>query len=147
MIARKLPKILKGNIHQDERGVLLFNNEFDLSPIKRMYIIKHPDDSVIRAWQGHLKEHKYFMCIEGKFVVVWKDISNYPNINDKDFIDYKILKKEDQLVLSIPSGFANGIKALEKNSELMVFFFFFLNEAASDNIRFDKDLWFNWNKF
>ncbi|BFN37895.1 WxcM-like domain-containing protein [Fidelibacter multiformis] len=147
MTNREFPKLIIGNIHQDRRGILVFNNEFDLSPIKRMYIIKHPDDSVIRAWQGHLKEHKYFMCIKGKFVIVWKDISNYPNINDKDLTDYKILRKDDQLVLSIPPGFANGMKALENNSELLVFSNFTLNESGTDNFRFDKDLWFDWDKF
>ncbi len=51
------PKILKGGVFTDERGELLYNNEFDLSMIKRMYTIKHPDKSIVRAWQGHQQEH------------------------------------------------------------------------------------------
>ena len=45
------PTLLHGSKHKDERGELNYNNNFDISPVKRMYIIKHPDKSVVRAWQ------------------------------------------------------------------------------------------------
>jgi len=34
----KSPEIIKGDVFPDDRGELSFNNAFDLSPIKRMYI-------------------------------------------------------------------------------------------------------------
>ena len=43
--------ILRGN-YKDNIGILKYNNEFDMSVVKRMYIIKNVDTFLIRAWQG-----------------------------------------------------------------------------------------------
>jgi dTDP-4-dehydrorhamnose 3,5-epimerase len=141
------PEILEGGIHVDERGELVYNNNFDLSSVKRMYIIRHKDVSVIRAWQGHRQEHKYFKCIKGSFVVAWKKIDDFskPN-NDKD-AEYIILKETVNNVLSIPLGYANGLKALIPGSEIMVFSDHALGASLDDKIRFDKNLWLDWNQF
>ncbi len=141
------PEIIKGGIYSDNRGELLYNNDFDLSTIKRMYIIKHPDKSVVRAWQGHQQEHKYFKCIKGSFVVAWKKIDDFTNPSDNNKAEYTILSESENNVLSIPSGFANGLKALESDSEIMVFSDYKLGESLDDKIRFDKDLWFDWGAF
>ena len=34
------PKIIKGNFFTDTRGTINFNNTFDVSEIKRIYLIK-----------------------------------------------------------------------------------------------------------
>jgi len=141
------PKILKGGVFTDERGELLYNNEFDLSMIKRMYTIKHPDKSIVRAWQGHQQEHKYFKCIRGSFVVAWKKIDDFNNPTDNNKVGFTVLKESENNVLSISSGYANGLKALERNSEIMVFSDYKLGESLDDKIRFDKDLWLDWKQF
>jgi dTDP-4-dehydrorhamnose 3,5-epimerase len=141
------PKIIVGEIHKDERGELKYNNEFDLSPVKRMYIIKHPGKHVVRAWQGHQKEHKYFQCIKGRFVVAWKKIDDFKNPDDQNKAEYKILNENKNEVLSIPPGYANGLKALENDSEIMVFSNKNLEEAADDQFKFDPNLWLDWDKF
>ena len=35
------PTLISGNCHQDQRGQLFFNNDFDTTCIKRMYIIEN----------------------------------------------------------------------------------------------------------
>ena len=45
----------------------------------------------------------------------------------------------------IPLGYANGIKALETNSKLIVFSSQTLENAKKDDYRFEKNLWFDWN--
>jgi len=141
------PKLIKGGVFTDERGELEYINDFDLSLIKRMYIIRHPDKKVIRAWQGHQQEHKYFKCIKGSFVVAWKKIDDFSNPNDSNKSEFVILQKSKNQVLSIPPGYANGLKALEDNSEIMVFSDYYLNESLDDKIRFDQNLWFDWSQF
>ena len=99
------PYIIDGAVHNDHRGTVAFVNDFDMSPIKRMYTITHPSTTVVRAWQAHKNQ-----------------------------------------VLCVPKGHANGFKALEANSELIVFSDQDLDSAKNDQYRFDQDLWMDWSK-
>ncbi len=141
------PEIFKGNSFSDERGEVLFNNDFDMLSIKRCYIIRHLNKKKVRAWQGHQIEHKYFKCINGSFVVAWKKIDNFSIPNDTNKAGFIILQKNENNVLSIPPGYANGLKALENNSEIMVFSDHYLDEVSDDSYRFDKNLWLDWSQF
>lgn len=141
------PTHLKGGTFSDERGILSFVNEFDLSPVKRMYSIVHPDKSVVRAWQGHQQESKWFKCIKGRFVVAWKKIDDFSNPSPLPPPEHAILDSNQPEILFIPPGYANGLKALDENSEIMIFSDYNLGESLDDKIRFDKDLWFDWNQF
>lgn len=42
-------KIIKGNIFTDERGMLKFMNDLDMSPIKRFYSIQNANTDIVRA--------------------------------------------------------------------------------------------------
>lgn len=141
------PTLLKGGTFRDERGTLSFVNEFDLSPVKRMYTIIHPDKSIVRAWQGHQHESKWFKCIKGRFVVAWKKIDDFSNPSPLPPPEHTILDNNQPEILFIPPGYANGLKALEDNSEIIVFSDYNLGESLNDKIRYDKNLWFDWNKF
>ncbi len=46
------PKLIKGQIHSDERGKVFHINEFDLSQNKRMYIIENMNIIDHRGWKG-----------------------------------------------------------------------------------------------
>ena len=46
----KLPSLFKGSSFTDSRGTLYYNNTFDTSAIKRMYIIQNSCVNVIRGW-------------------------------------------------------------------------------------------------
>ncbi len=139
------PQIIQGNIHQDERGKLFYANEFDLSEVKRYYIIEHHDTKVIRAWQAHQKEQKWFQVISGSFLVVIVRPDNWENPSEKLEVRKFVLTADENQILHIPGNFANGFKALEKNSRMIVFSDFSLEESSKDNFRFDSKLWFDWN--
>lgn len=141
------PKIYLGKTFKDERGTITFSNDFDLSPIKRFYTIIHHNKRIVRAWQGHQKESKWFCCISGSFVIAWKKIDDFLNPNDLPTAEYTILRSDEPSVLFIPPGYANGLKALIDNSEIMVFSDFYLGESLDEKIRFDKDLWLDWSQF
>lgn len=135
------PQILSGDFHKDERGILAYNNNFDLAPIKRFYTIEHKDDQVKRAWQGHKREQKWFQVVQGSFLVLvikpdkWEDPSF--DLKPTEFI----LQEDKNEVLHVPGGFATGFKALEPNSKLLVFSDFTLEESNEDDYRFDQERW------
>lgn len=139
------PQIIQGNIHEDERGKLFYANEFDLSDVKRYYIIEHPDTKVIRAWQAHQKEQKWFQVISGSFLVAVVQPDNWENPSGELEVRKFVLNAEENQILHIPGNFANGFKALEKNSRMIVFSDFSLEQSSKDNFRFDSKLWFDWN--
>tara|TARA_B100001287_G_C22533615_1_gene458595 strand:- start:185 stop:622 length:438 start_codon:yes stop_codon:yes gene_type:complete len=138
------PYIIKGKKYIDERGELEFYNDFDMSQIKRVYFTSHFDIEVIRAWQGHTIESRWFCALKGCFQVKLIEIDNWKNPSDKlKVLDYE-LTSEKQEILYIPNGFVNGFKALEVNSKLMIMSNYKLNEIENDQIRFDKNKWTKW---
>lgn len=140
------PSIIKGGIFSDERGTLRFVNDFHFSDVKRFYFINHPDISVIRAWQGHRLEKKYFYPVKGSFVVAWVKINDFDNPS-KDLIpEYHILSSTNSEIITVPKGYANGIKALEPNSEIIVFSDMSLDESLKEKIRYPSDWWLDLNK-
>lgn len=137
-------EIIKGSRHTDERGTLCFFNELDLSSIKRFYHIEHPDTKVIRAWQGHRYEQKWFHVLVGTFKIVLVKIDEWQNPSpDLPFEDFNI-SANDNLVLHLPGGYASGIKAAQPGSRLLVFSDFTLQQSMDDSYRYDKNLWYKW---
>tara|TARA_B100000787_G_C16156725_1_gene279321 strand:+ start:691 stop:1140 length:450 start_codon:yes stop_codon:yes gene_type:complete len=128
-------------------GVLNHCNSFILSRYKRIYTISHPKTSVIRAWQGHPNEGKCFIPITGKFLLCWVKIDDFDNPSEILKAESLILDASKKKIIEIPKGYANGLKALEPDSEVMVFSEFSLEDSLLDKIRFHSDLWFNWKEY
>ena len=120
-------ELIVGNIHQDERGVVRFVNDFDMSSIVRMYSIE-PKMGVVRAWQGHKIETKWFYAAKGSFLV---KTMNMDTLEKKEYH----LKATESKVLEISGGHYNGFEALEEGSVLMVFSDFGLEESKGDDFR------------
>jgi len=139
------PKIIEGGSFSDSRGELRFANDFNLSDIVRFYQISHPSTDIVRAWQGHKVEQKWFYCTAGSFLINTVEIDNWEKPSSELTPCSFVLKAETPMVLHVPAGFANGFKALEENSVLMVYSDKRLIESEQDNYRFDSSNWFNWN--
>ena len=140
------PAIIKGGNYYDERGSMRFVNDFCFGDVKRFYFIKHFEISVVRAWQGHEFEKKYFYPIAGSFVVAWLKIDDFNNPSDNLIPEYHILSAENSELISIPKGYANGLKALEINSEILIFSDTQLEESVRNKIRYPANKWFDWEK-
>jgi dTDP-4-dehydrorhamnose 3,5-epimerase len=140
------PTIIKGGLFSDERGTMRFVNDFHFNDVKRFYFIKHSDTTVVRAWQGHQFEKKYFYPISGSFVVAWVKIDDFDNPAKNLKPEYHILSANNSEIISIPKGYANGLKALEPNSEIMIFSDMSLEESVNEKIRFPADWWLDWEK-
>ena len=143
----EIPTIIKGGTFTDERGSMRFVNAFTFPDVKRFYFIKHPDTSVVRAWQGHQFEKKYFYPITGSFIIAWVKIDNFENPSENLIPEYHLLSANNSELLSVPKGYANGLKALEPNSELMIFSDMGVEESVNEKIRYPADKWLDWSKF
>ncbi|MVN21002.1 WxcM-like domain-containing protein [Mucilaginibacter arboris] len=136
--------LITGNKHTDERGVLSYFNDFNMYPIKRMYLIEHSHVHNIRAWQGHKIENKWFYVLKGAFKLVFvKPDDWYSPSTDLDYEEYN-LEEGVNKILHIPGGYASGIKATKTNSKLMVFSNLTVEESSNDNFKFNKDFWYRW---
>ena len=140
----EVPRIIKGGIHKDQRGIIRFVNDFRFREVVRFYTIRHPDVDTVRAWQGHRLEAKWFYPLSGSFVIAWVKIDDFENPSDALVPKYHIVSPEKSELVFVPKGYANGLKALEPDSEVLIFSNLDLTASAKDDIRFNPDLWFDW---
>lgn len=133
----KEPFIIKGNSHSDSRGVLKFNNDFDLTRVKRVYSISNSQINNVRGWQGHLIEKRWFMAVDGVFKINVAAIRDWPLINrDQDPSSFTLENNAD--VLYVPEGHVTRIEQVSIKGSLMVFADYFLKEI-DDEYRLELD--------
>lgn len=136
--------ILEGGFHSDERGAIAFANNFSFDKVKRFYRITHHDTKVIRAWQGHKLEQKWFHCISGTFEVQIAKIDNWESPSKNiEFLKVELSHSKSQ-ILHIPAGYINGFRAMKPNSTLMIFSDKEIEESSNDDFRFDLNQWQKW---
>ena|ERR1700748_1449323 len=140
-------QLIEGGNFTDARGTLGFVNDFNFTGVKRFYTILHPDKSVVRAWQGHKLEHKYFFVTRGKFLIACVLVDNWENPSAALKVETWTLTADRPAILSIPPGYANGIKALEDHATLISFSDADIETGNQDNWRFDSSLWLDWSKY
>lgn len=140
----KVPFIIEGAIYQDERGRVSSCNGFNFADVQRMYMIAPSSSGLVRAWQGHKFEEKWFFCTDGSFEVKLVAINDFENPAADLSADHFILEAAVPQVLFVPAGYANGFKAMTENSRLMVFSNFNLTESTADDYRFPADKWNIW---
>ena len=138
------PTVIKGGSFRDMRGNLRFVNGFLMDKVKRMYIIEQLDTVAIRAWQGHKLEQKWFFVLEGAFHIQLVQPDNWESPSKDLFPRSFNMLAENNEVLHVPGGFANGFRATENNSKLLVFSNFNIKQVEMDNYRFEKDYWNCW---
>ena len=133
-----LPKIIAGNSHSDQRGILSFNNDFNALEVKRVYFIENIDNQFIRGWQGHQIEQRWFSAVHGVFKICIIAIDNWEKPSRKLKINEFILNSNSLNILHIPKGYITSIQSLEVKSKLMVFSDYGLG-VTNDECRYDID--------
>lgn len=131
-------QITVGNRHNDERGIITYNNEFDASEIKRIYTIENHSVDFIRGWQGHQIEQRWFACMKGKFEISVIEVDNFEQPNKNLNIKKYQMDDHSLTYLHIPAGYITAIKALESASKLLVLADYALGEVQ-DEYRFPLD--------
>jgi len=132
------PNLISGNCHKDERGQLFYNNDFDTTSTKRIYVIENHSIDFVRAWQGHKVEQRWFSAIQGSFKIQLIAVDNWDTPSENlPRIEYH-LHSEKLDILHIPAGYISSIQALEENSKLVVMADYQLGEL-NDEFRFPID--------
>ena len=134
----KLPKIINGDCHADHRGRLFYNNNFDATSIKRIYILENSTDAFLRGWQGHKIEQRWFSALTGSFKIQLIKIENWelPRKNS-EVIEY-VLTADKLNILHIPKGYVTSIQAIDKGSKLLAMADYLLGEIK-DEYRYPID--------
>lgn len=133
--------VFDGSKHVDERGKLNFFNTFDMKEIVRLYEIEPSTTNIIRAWQGHREEKKWFYCPAGSFVINLVKIDDFQNPSKTLETERFILSEDEPSILEVPGGFANGFKSITEGAKLIVFSNFSVSESQKDDFRFPVDQW------
>jgi dTDP-4-dehydrorhamnose 3,5-epimerase-like enzyme len=141
----KVPKIIKGNSHTDDRGTIVFNNDYDASEVKRIYFIENKDVYFVRGWQGHKIEQRWFSAVHGSFKITTIKIDDWENPNQSlEKVEF-ILQASSLVVLHVPQGHVTSIQALEENAKLMAMSDYNLG-TIKDEYRFNLEYFTNSNK-
>jgi dTDP-4-dehydrorhamnose 3,5-epimerase-like enzyme len=133
-----IPEVTKGGSHTDSRGTLFYNNDFDVSAIKRMYVIENHSTDFVRAWQGHQIEQRWFSVMKGSFRIqlIAIDCWDHPS---KDLERFTFIVNAEKLdVLHVPSGYLSSIQSLEEGSKLLALSDYLLGEIK-DEYRYEAD--------
>ena len=151
------PRLIKGGVDVDDRGIVTFCNDFDMSEIKRFYMLENHEQGYVRAWHGHIKEAKWVVCVSGVAVVGVAEMvgSSKTRCPDPDaygkWIDVGVerfaLHEPESFtlhpngdILYIPPGYANGHKNLVTGTRVLHFSSMTMEEAGEDDYRFDSSI-------
>jgi hypothetical protein len=132
------PKIISGNCHSDPRGSLFYNNDFDATAIKRVYVIENHNTDFVRGWQGHKIEQRWFAAMQGSFEIRLMEIDDWENPS-KDLVPFVFVINTEKLdVIHVPGGYVNSIQSLEEGSKLLVMSDYLMGEV-NDEYRYKVD--------
>ena len=131
----QIPTIIQGACHRDERGELRYNNLFDATSIKRMYIIQNSDANPIRGWQGHRIEQRWLVAVSGQFEIFTITPDNWEQPSPDLEVTRFVIDQHSLSALHIPAGYLTAIKAIEPGSTLLAMSDYHLG-SVKDEYRF-----------
>lgn len=134
---------IQGGIASDHRGSIRFVNDFDMSLVKRFYIIKNLNTELVRGWRAHKIEQRWFYVVSGSFSVDFVKIDNWDAPSRELPIQKDILKTTDSRVLHVPVNYGTAFTALEPDSELLVFADYGIEHAKEDDHTYPLDYFAN----
>lgn len=127
------PYIINGAISKDERGAIRHNNSFDLSVIKRIYIIQNRDTEFVRGWKAHTIEKRWFAALSGSFTINIVKIDDWeqpsPFLQQQAFH----LSADALDVLYCPAGYATAIQANTEGAQLLAMSDYFLGATNDEH--------------
>lgn len=138
------PHIIEGGLAVDDRGSLIFSNDFHFENVKRFYIVSNHTSGFVRAWHGHKKEGKYVLCSKGAAVLSAVKIDNW-DMPSKSIKPHRwVISAQRPIIVFIPPGYANGFMSLTNDTQLIFFSTSTLEESKGDDIRFEARYWDVW---
>ena len=142
--SQKKVELIPGGIAVDDRGVLTFNNAFDMTEVKRFYQVVNHQSGFVRAWHGHRRESKYIYVAKGAALIASVRVEDWDNPDPDSPVERYVLSQQQPNVLFIPGGYAHGYKTLMQDTVVIFFSTSSLEESTQDDFRFDVDYWQAW---
>ena len=139
------PDLIKGAMFVDDRGSISFVNNFDLSEVRRFYMVENHEVGFIRAWHCHMEESKYVMALQGTAILALVRVEDPENPPVDHHIYRYVLTSSDPTVLWVPPGYAHGAKTLDAGTKLIFFSDASLSDSQKDDFRFDAFQWDPWS--
>ena len=136
MTATPGPRLIRLEEFSDERGSVHHYGTTELDCVKRVYFISPSMSAGFRGWHGHKFESKTFRCIRGSFMVSSVKVLDWEKPAGDKPVSHELKASEGSLLI-VPAGFANGMVALEENSQVMVMSNKSLQESLGDDFRLD----------
>ena len=138
------PFIINGDLSVDDRGELMFVNQFKMDLVKRFYVVSNHKQGFIRAWHAHKFESKYVFIVNGTALISTVQIDNWDNPSNDLTVDKFVLTAKKPSILFIPNGYANGFKTLSTDTKIIFFSTSTLKDSIDDDYRFDAYKWNPW---
>jgi len=133
------PVLIPGGQHADHRGTLTFLNDFNMSEIKRFYIIQNKDIDIIRAWRAHKIEQRWFYAVDGEFLIKVVKIDSFESPAKHLPVEEYLISAKSNQVLHIPVGYATSVQATTNESKLLVFADYGIENAKLDDYLYPQD--------
>ena len=140
----KKPLVINGDLSVDDRGELMFVNQFNMELVKRFYVVSNHKQGFIRAWHAHKFESKYVFVVDGTALISTVQIDDWNNPSSDLAIDKFVLTAKKPSILYIPNGYANGFKTLSSDTKIIFFSTSTLGDSIDDDYRFDAYKWNPW---
>lgn len=134
---------IQGGIAKDHRGQIRYVNEFDMSAVKRFYIIKNTDLDLVRGWRAHRIEQRWFYVLSGSFSIDIVKIDSWNKASADLPVERIILDTNENRVLHLSNGYATAFQALEPDAELLVFADFGIEHAKNDDYTYPLEYFIN----
>lgn len=144
-LVEQVPRLIKGGLGVDDRGVVAFINDFSLERMRRFYTVKNHRAGFIRAWHGHLREEKCVTVVRGAAVVGAVRLSDAQHPDPRATVERFVLSADAPSILCIPAGYANGAMTLTADTQLIYFSSSTLEDARGDDYRFPSHYWDCWS--
>lgn len=132
-----------GGVAKDDRGQIRFVNDFDMSLVKRFYIIKNANTELVRGWRAHRIEQRWFYVLSGSFAIDLVKINNWDKPDPQLSVEHQVLQVTAARVMHVPAGYGTAFQALEAGSELLVFSDYEIAHASNDDYVFPVDYFLN----
>ena len=134
-MTNSFPHIIKGELFKDNRGKLFSCNQFDMSRIKRIYLIENINSNYIRGWKGHKIETRWFFATKGSIIINTILISDLEKAQPLSPIKTFKLNEDNLNVLEVPPGYATSIKQFSNGDRICVFADYQLGLSGDEDLR------------
>lgn len=124
--------LIEGDQFIDIRGIVKFNNRIDLNEIRRIYSIHNQSTSIIRGWQGHAVEKRWFCCVKGSFKISIIEVDNFREPNRDLPKEHFVLNDYSLDFLTLMPGYVTSLQSLQEDSILLVMSNNLLGEVNDD---------------